>query len=35
MASVVRDLSFGKTTWALVEEKYPKFEQQEAGGAKA
>ncbi|KAK7866632.1 hypothetical protein R5R35_011539 [Gryllus longicercus] len=29
LPDVVRNLSFGKTTWAEVEEKYPKFEQQE------
>lgn len=30
IADVVRDLSFSKTTWNNVTEKYPKFEQQEA-----
>ncbi|XP_067005016.2 glycine--tRNA ligase [Anabrus simplex] len=29
LPGVVRDLSYGKTTWAEVEKKYPKFEQQE------
>lgn len=29
IAEVVRDLSFSKTTWNEVSEKYPKFEQQE------
>jgi len=29
IASVVRDLSYGKSTWTEVEQKYPKFEQQE------
>lgn len=30
IANVVRDLSFSKRTWADIEGKYPKFEQQEA-----
>lgn len=30
IASVVRDLSFSKTEWSSVAEKYPKFEQQES-----
>lgn len=30
IASVVRDLSFSKTEWSTVAEKYPKFEQQES-----
>lgn len=29
LPDVVKDLAFGKTTWADVESKYPKFEQQE------
>nr|CAD7427239.1 unnamed protein product [Timema monikensis] len=29
LPSVVRDLSYGKTTWTQVESAYPKFEQQE------
>ncbi|CAG2065115.1 unnamed protein product [Timema podura] len=29
LPSVVRDLSYGKTTWTQVESTYPKFEQQE------
>jgi glycyl-tRNA synthetase len=33
IAEVVRDLGYGKIEWAAVEEKYPKFEQQE-GSAK-
>lgn len=30
IAEVVRDLSYGKVTWADISTKYPKFEQQEA-----
>lgn len=30
LPGVVRDLSYGRTTWAEVETKYPKFEQQES-----
>ncbi len=30
VAQVVRELSTGKTTWAQVQTKYPKFEPQEA-----
>ncbi|KYN13767.1 PREDICTED: glycine--tRNA ligase [Trachymyrmex cornetzi] len=30
LPSVVRDLSYGRTTWTEVETKYPKFEQQES-----
>ncbi|XP_076642681.1 glycine--tRNA ligase [Halictus rubicundus] len=30
LPGVVRDLSYGKITWAEVEAKYPKFEQQES-----
>ncbi|XP_031827407.1 glycine--tRNA ligase [Nomia melanderi] len=30
LPNVVRDLSYGKITWAEVEAKYPKFEQQES-----
>lgn len=33
LPSVVRDLSYGKCTWAEVEAKYPKFEQQESNEA--
>ncbi|XP_015598508.1 glycine--tRNA ligase [Cephus cinctus] len=33
LPGVVRDLSYGKTTWAEVEIKYPKFEQQETARA--
>jgi hypothetical protein len=29
IAGVVRDLSFGKTTWTEVEQKYPKFGRKE------
>ncbi|XP_033223884.1 glycine--tRNA ligase [Belonocnema kinseyi] len=30
LPGVVRDLSYGKITWAQVEQKYPKFEQEES-----
>jgi len=30
LPGVVRDLSYGRTTWEEVETKYPKFEQQES-----
>lgn len=33
LPTVVRDLSYGKITWAEVEAKYPKFEQQESTAA--
>lgn len=35
VACVVRDLSNGKISWADIEQKYPKFEQQEAKSAAA
>lgn len=30
IAEVVRNLSYGKASWAEISSKYPKFEQQEA-----
>jgi len=30
LPEVVRDLAYGKTTWSVVESKFPKFEQQES-----